>query len=53
MHTMVLQVLIAFGLCVVAESCFQLADCFDDCLCRPRSNGSSKPNHDVLSINVR
>ena len=51
MQTMVLEVLIAFGLCVVAETCFQIADSFD---CRRRQRQpDAQPNHDVLSVNVR
>ena len=53
MHTMVLEVLIAFGFCIVAEAGFLLADNFD---CRRRERRavtSDGKNRDPLSIVVR
>lgn len=53
MHTMVLEVLIAFGLCVVAEACFQIADGFDCRQRRLRNNGPRRPSRNELGINIR
>jgi hypothetical protein len=50
---MVLEVLIAFGLCVVAEACFQIADRFD---CRQRKlhrHSAARRDRNELGVNVR
>lgn len=53
MHTMVLEVLIAFGLCVVAEACFQIADGFECRQRKLRSRGAARHDRSELGVNVR
>ena len=53
MHTMVLEVLIAFGFCLVAEVGFLIADSFDCRQRQPRVGDADCKNRDSLGIVVR